>query len=127
VVVYLPQEKIVCTGDLFSAGINYMGDGYVDEWAATLEELKRLDFVTVIPGHGEVFTGKERIDYVQAYLRDLWTKAMDLKGQGVSAEDAAKRIDMTSHKPRFPQIQAAGVDPRAVLRIFELTDERARR
>ncbi len=127
VVVYLPRERVVCTGDLLTAGLSYMGDGYVDEWIATLEELKKLDFETVIPGHGEVYTGKQRIDYFQAYLRDLWSQVSALKHQKVPAEEAAKRVDLTSHKQFLPQIQGPGVDPRAVVRIYEVLDERARK
>lgn len=127
VVVYLPRERVLCTGDLLTAGLSYMGDGYVDEWIATLEELKKLDFETVIPGHGEVYTGKQRIGYFQSYLRDLWSQVGALKRQGLSAEDAAMRVDLTSHKQFFPQIQGPSVDPRAVVRIYEVLEERARK
>lgn len=127
VVVYLPRERVLCTGDLLTAGLSYMGDGYVDEWIATLEELKKLDFETVIPGHGEVYTGKQRIGYFQSYLKDVWSQVSALKSQGVSADDAAKRVDSTSHKQFFPQIQGPGVDPRAVVRIYEVLEERARK
>jgi hypothetical protein len=37
---------------------------------AALEKLRPIDFVDVIPGHGETFKGKDRIDWFQAYLRD---------------------------------------------------------
>ena len=66
VVVFLPRERIVCTGDLFNGYIGYMGDAYLDEWPDTLERLAALDFETVIPGHGAPFTGKEKIAPVQA-------------------------------------------------------------
>ncbi len=131
VVVYLPKEKVICTGDLFTGGPGYLADGYLDEWIASLDELKKLDFEAVIPGHGEVIMGsaiaKERIGFAQAYMRDLWTQAGELKRQGVSAEDAAKRIDLTAHKANFPQIAAVGADGRAVARIYEVIDERAKR
>jgi cyclase len=55
VVVYLPQQRVVCTGDLFNGYIGYMGDAYVDEWAETLGRFAALDFETVIPGHGVPF------------------------------------------------------------------------
>src|SRR3989441_9188092 len=50
VVVYLPKEKIVCTGDMLTSALSNMSDAFVDEWSKTLEELKKLDFVTVLPG-----------------------------------------------------------------------------
>lgn len=120
VIVYLPKERIVCTGDLQTAALSYMGDGHVDEWVGTLEAVKGLDFDTVIPGHGNPFTGKERITHYQNYLKDLWLQTSALKRQGVAAEDAAKRIDLTAHKANFAQIQGPGVDPRAVVRMYEL-------
>jgi glyoxylase-like metal-dependent hydrolase (beta-lactamase superfamily II) len=73
VVVYLPREKAVITGDLLTSGTSNMSDSYPAEWAATLEALKQLDFDTVIPGHGEAFTDKAKIDYFAAYLRDVWS------------------------------------------------------
>lgn len=118
VVTYLPKEKIVFTGDLMLPFLAYMGDGYVDEWPDTLEALKRLDFQTVLPGHGPPFQGHERITNFQAYLRDLWKRTSDLKKQGLSAQETAEQIDLTHHSKNFPQIQQPGADPRAIARIY---------
>jgi glyoxylase-like metal-dependent hydrolase (beta-lactamase superfamily II) len=122
VVVYLPREKIVATGDLLTAGLSYMGDGYLEEWANTLEELKSLDFEVVLPGHGEAFREREKIDYFQAYLRDLSQKIAKMHADGVSAADAAARIDMTSHAAHFPAITGPGVHPHAVERAYALLE-----
>ena len=122
VVVYLPKERIVCTGDLMESVISYMGDAYAEEWPATLDRLMALDFDTVMPGHGVVFKGKARIQSFQRYVREVLKQATDLKKAGVSAEAAALRIDMTAFAPDFPQIRAAGIDPAAVRRIYALAD-----
>jgi glyoxylase-like metal-dependent hydrolase (beta-lactamase superfamily II) len=123
VVVYLPKEKAVITGDLLTSGTSNMSDSYPAEWAATLEELKKLDFDTVIPGHGEAFTDKAKIDYFATYLRDVWTAVSDLKKQGVPAEEAAKRADLSKHKERFPN---PAVPVIGVQRIYALIDGTAR-
>jgi glyoxylase-like metal-dependent hydrolase (beta-lactamase superfamily II) len=120
VVVFLPEEKIVFTGDLMVPFIPYMGDAHVDEWPATLEQLKALDFDTLLPGHGPIVQGKERINFLQAYLRDLWTNTDALRRQGLTAEQAAQQIDMTAHSGNYPQISGPGVDVRAIRRIYEL-------
>lgn len=122
VVVYLPAEKVVATGDLMTAGLSYMGDGYLDEWADTLEALKGLDFEWILPGHGEAFQEKQRIDYFQAYLRDLSKQIAKMHADGVSAEEAAKKIDMTSHAAHFPSISGPGVHPHAVARAYALLE-----
>src|SRR5438132_3037085 len=126
VVVFLPKEKIVITGDMLTAALSNMSDGFVNEWPVTLDELKKLDFDTVLPGHGEAFTDKAKIDYFQAYLRDVWTEVSRVKGQGVSAEEAAKRVDLTKHKEHFPTIQGPGVPLIGVTRIYELLDQGSR-
>ncbi|MCH8175729.1 MAG: MBL fold metallo-hydrolase [Proteobacteria bacterium] len=116
VVIYLPQEKVVFTGDMMLPGLAYMGDGHVDEWPAALEGLKTLDFDIWLPGHGPVMRTRDPIDNFQAYLRDLWDQASALHRRGVSAEEAAQQLDMTSHS----MVRAVGVDPRAIRRIYAL-------
>ena len=121
VVVFLPKERLVITGDLLTSGLSNMSDSYPLEWAATLDELKKLDFQTVVPGHGDAYTDKTKIDAFQAYLRDVWTEVSRLKKEGVSAEEAAKRADLTRHKGALP-IQGPGVPLIAARRIYELLD-----
>jgi cyclase len=126
-VVFLPKERIVCTGDLMESRLAYMGDAFFDEWVATLEALKKLDFALVLPGHGAPFPEKSRITAFQGYLTDLTKQATDLRKQGVSADDAAKRVDLTSHAKDFPQIQGPGADLRGVRRLYAWLDERGAR
>jgi glyoxylase-like metal-dependent hydrolase (beta-lactamase superfamily II) len=123
-VIFLPQERIAFTGDMMLPGLAYMGDGHVDEWPAALEGLKSLDFDAWLPGHGPVMRSKDQIGNFQEYLRDLWTKTGAMHSRGVSWEEAATEIDMTNHTASFSQIREAGVDPRAIRRIYQLLDER---
>ena len=122
VVVHLPKERLVITGDLLTAGPAYLGDGYFTEWIATLEKLKALDFDTVLPGHGDAFKGKMKIDHWQAYLRDFWTQVEQMHKASVSAEDASKRIDMRSHAANYQAITQPGVNVNGVLRAYELME-----
>jgi glyoxylase-like metal-dependent hydrolase (beta-lactamase superfamily II) len=125
VVVFLPKERMVMTGDFLTSGLSNMSDSYPQEWVTSLDALKKLDFQTVLPGHGEAFTDRAKIDYFQAYLRDVWTETSRLKKEGVSAEEAAKRVDMTKHKGNLP-IQAPGIPPIAATRIYDLLDGKAK-
>jgi len=123
VVVFLPREKLVMTGDFLTAGLSNMSDSFPDEWVASLDALKKLDFDTVLPGHGEAFTDKAKIGYFQDYMRDVWTEVSRLKQQGVSAEDASKRADLTKHSAHLP-INGPGVPLIGVQRIYDLIDQR---
>jgi glyoxylase-like metal-dependent hydrolase (beta-lactamase superfamily II) len=123
VVTFLPKERIVATGDLMESVISYAGDSYPEEWIATLEKLKALDFDTVMPGHGVVFKGKERITAFQDYLRDLVAQTKAFRQQGLSAEEAAQKVDLTKHAQMFPQIRTVGVDPATTRRLYRLAQE----
>jgi glyoxylase-like metal-dependent hydrolase (beta-lactamase superfamily II) len=122
VVVFLPNERIVCTGDLMESIVSYMGDSFPEDWIATLERLKALDFDTVMPGHGVVFKGKEKITAFQGFLRDAITQVTALKKQGMSADAAAAKVDMTSYQKDFASIRGVGIDPAAARRIYQLID-----
>jgi glyoxylase-like metal-dependent hydrolase (beta-lactamase superfamily II) len=56
IMVYLPKEKIICTGDFFEGpGTGALNFGFHDEWANNLEKLKAIDWDIDVPGHGEPF------------------------------------------------------------------------
>ena len=122
VVVHLPDDGVIITGDLLTDGLPYMGDGYVNEWIETLEHVKSLDFDWIVPGHGAPYQNRERIDHLQAYLRDLWSQAVSFHERGATAEEAAVGIDLTAYAEHFNGISGPGANPLAVLRIFELLD-----
>ena len=122
--VFLPEERIVFTGDFFVGqpgghGLPYMGDGFVGEWPASLDRLKALEFDVMVPGHGLPFTEREQIDHLQAYLRDLNRQVNALYAEGVSAQGAARRVDLGAHTQYYGPA-AARPDPRAVVRMYEL-------
>jgi glyoxylase-like metal-dependent hydrolase (beta-lactamase superfamily II) len=123
VVVYLPKERIVCTGDLMESVISYMGDSYPEEWIGTLDRLRAIDFDTTMPGHGVVFQGKAKVEAFQRYLRDAITQVTALRQQGLSAEAAAQKVDMRAHAKEFPTIRAVGIDPAAVRRMYSLAEK----
>ena len=51
--VYLPDEKILCTGDAIVNGpFNYTGDGNTGNWPEVVGKALGLGFETILPGHG---------------------------------------------------------------------------
>jgi cyclase len=127
VIVHLPKERIIATGDLLVENTSYMGDAYFTEWIDTIERLKTLDFDTVLPGHGQAFKGKAKLDHWQAYLRDFWTQAQQFHKAGVPPEEAARQVDLRAHAVNYPAIRTAGLTPNhGMLRAYELLDGTAR-
>ena len=118
--VYLPKERIVCTGDMMESNLSYLPDAWLTEWVGALDKLLALDFDTVLPGHGTPFHGKDKIRAFQSYLTDLQKQVMALRQQGLTPEQAVQRIDMSSHKADWPQARSLNPDIRAVRRIYDV-------
>ena len=104
-----------------------MGDAQFEEWVATLEALKKMDWETDLPGHGAPFKDKALITAFQGYLTDLMKQGAALRAQGRSAEETAQQVDLTKYRTSFSQIQGPGADIRGVRRLYQWMDEKARK
>ncbi len=95
VVVLLPNERIVFTGDLvLPGGSAYIGDGYIDEWLDTLDRFEELEFDLVLPGHGETFSDvSTQLGLLRDMLSSFWNDAVSARDQGLSAEEAISTIE----------------------------------
>jgi glyoxylase-like metal-dependent hydrolase (beta-lactamase superfamily II) len=52
--VYLPKEKVLCTGDAVVNGPhNNLADANIGNWPSVIRQAQRLDVQHVLPGHGE--------------------------------------------------------------------------
>ena len=122
VIVYLPAEKALISGDLLTGGLPYMGDAFVPEWVGALDEVAALDVEVILPGHGAAYTETERIRHLQLYLIDLWHQAVKLHAARMPAAEAAAKIDLTRHADHYDRIDGPGAPAHTVERIWELLD-----
>ncbi|MGD1096093.1 MAG: MBL fold metallo-hydrolase [Bryobacteraceae bacterium] len=93
-VVYFPALRVLHTGDLFVASaplIDYANGGSAGEWAATLDGALKLDFDTVIPGHGPV-SKKEDLMKFRDNMRTLSTRVSGMVREGKSKDEVAKML-----------------------------------
>jgi cyclase len=94
-VIYFPALKTIHTGDLMAGTtplIDYTGGGSVIEWTKTLDGAMKLDFDTVIPGHGAV-TNKAALLTYRNNVEKLRTRAQGLVRQGKSQEEVGKVME----------------------------------
>jgi len=92
VVVYLPKDRVVATGDMLHGWMPYMGDSDPYEWPRTLDEVSKLDFDFVIGGHGDLMRGKEVFQLWSAYLRDLMREASIAYAEGATLAEMRTRV-----------------------------------
>ena len=93
VVVFLPEEKLLFTGDLLLPFPSYMGDGFPLEWIGTLDRLKKLDFETILPGHGAPFSDRGVIERFQRVLEGIQRHGEASRAAGLSVDQAAETLD----------------------------------
>ena len=91
VFVYLPREKVVITGDAMIGWTPFMGDGYPEEWAATLDRLAQLDFTHIIMGHGNV-TGREWLGTFRSYVPDMVEAVRREVATGATLDEVKQRV-----------------------------------
>ena len=104
-VVYLPDEKVVFTGDLVHGYAPYMGDSYPFDWIETLDKLAGLDFEYLLSGHGDVMKGKAQIRLWQDFLGDLLAQTTQAVREGLTLAQTLARVSpalQARFETRFP-------------------------
>lgn len=105
-VAYLPQERVLLTGDLLVHPIPYSFGSFLSEWAQTLKKLAELDAAVIVPGHGPAQRDKEYLRLVTALLDSVVSQAHESVKRGLSLEATRKALNLDSFRSRF-----AGNDP----------------
>jgi glyoxylase-like metal-dependent hydrolase (beta-lactamase superfamily II) len=102
IVAYFPATRVLAAGDMFTYGdatpqlIDYAGGGSAKEWTTTLDSVLRLDFDTVVPGHGDVTTKQEMRKFRDSTLK-LRTRIHELIVQKKTRDEIAKMLETEFH------------------------------
>ena len=106
--VYLPREKVLCTGDAVVNGpYNYTADANIGNWPLVIRAAQRLDVSYVLPGHGE--SGGKDLHEGQAQFMLNLHRAVDtaiksgkkLEGLTVTLPDSVKNWNGKSLKAQI--------------------------
>src|SRR5215510_10842753 len=92
---WLPKEKIIFTGDACVNGpYNYVGDGNIVKWIATLEAAKKLGAKVVCPGHGARGTETVLNDQQKYFrsLREAVAKLVKAKKSPEQVRDSVEQV-----------------------------------
>src|SRR5215510_610066 len=112
-VIYFPEARTIHTGDLFLATrgggrgaatakprppgvpiyVDYVQGGSFIEWSKTLEGVLKLDFDTVIPGHGPVSTKADIVKF-KADVEAMRDRLTGLIRQEKSKEEIVKTLEV---------------------------------
>jgi glyoxylase-like metal-dependent hydrolase (beta-lactamase superfamily II) len=103
-IAWLPQEKILFSGDLVEAGATpYCGDAYYRDWPQTLDRLAALEPRALVPGRGPALSDpascKEAIAGTRAFVSELYASV----AEGAKAGHDLKRVFADTNAALFPR------------------------
>jgi glyoxylase-like metal-dependent hydrolase (beta-lactamase superfamily II) len=101
VILWLPRERLVATGDVVTAPIPLMPSAYTSEYPAVLAGIKALGFATLVPGHGAVQSDAAYLDLLGETVELVGAQMKEMVARGVPREDAAARMELASIEARF--------------------------
>jgi cyclase len=105
-VAYLPNEKILATGDLFVNGNpwgNNVADVHADydKWLQVLDTMAGWDVTTVVPGHGDIGT-TATLRAQRAFLADMLQQVRAGIAAGRTPDQLVSEVDLSRHQTWGP-------------------------
>jgi glyoxylase-like metal-dependent hydrolase (beta-lactamase superfamily II) len=101
IVLWLPNEAIVATGDLVVLPTPYGFNVPPRAWADALRALRDLNFTTLIPGHGDVQTDTRYVDLLIETAESIADQSDTLLAGGMSPEETEAALDFSRFEERF--------------------------
>ena len=95
-VIYFPDLRVIHTGDLITEGMSvmdYANGASAIEWINVLDEVLKLDFDVVIPGHGKLLT-KDHVRSDRRKLEMMNQRMSELVRKGVPKEQVADQLKL---------------------------------
>jgi cyclase len=94
-IIHVPDADAVFTGDLLFVGGTPIVWASLSNWISACDRILALNASLLIPGHGPV-TDTSGVDDIRRYLRYVQEAARERFEAGMSAQDAADDIDISS-------------------------------
>ncbi len=92
--VYLPKEKVICTGDaLVNGPYNFTAQGNIQNWSNVLRAAQKLKINHVLPGHGGP-GGKDLFDGQILFFTELQKGVKSAIDSGKKAEDLVATVKL---------------------------------
>ena len=105
--IFVEEDSVLIPGDIVQKDIFPImpnADASFKGWLVNLDRVEALHPKIIVPDHGASVVDASQIATQRAYLQALQARAMELKKQGVSAEDAGKTItaELKAKNPDWP-------------------------
>jgi len=104
IVVWLPEEKVLFSGDLVEFGATpYTGDAYLSDWPQTLANVRALGAEKLVPGRGDALTTPETVEAAISGTQDFLTQMFESVKKGRSEGKELNEIYTETYQVLQPQ------------------------
>ena len=100
-IVYVPDAKVLATGDLLVAPSPYAIGSFIDEWIVTMKALSAYDANVIVPGHGPVQHDKQYMLLVIEALESLSQQAHEAVKLGKTQAEFQKSVNLTEFRDKM--------------------------
>jgi cyclase len=100
-VVVLPQERVVITGDILVNPIPFSFGSYLGDWVKTLAAIKALPVDIIVPGHGRPQHDWTYLDRVSRLIASTVEQTRKAVAEGKDLEATRKAVSLEAFKKEF--------------------------
>jgi glyoxylase-like metal-dependent hydrolase (beta-lactamase superfamily II) len=100
-VVHLPKEGVVATGDLLVHPIPFSFGSFLGDWVQTLSRVEALGAKVIMPGHGELQRDTTYLSSVRELLGAMRAQMEAAVTKGLTLEKARESLDLASYRQKF--------------------------
>jgi glyoxylase-like metal-dependent hydrolase (beta-lactamase superfamily II) len=101
IVMWLPNDKMVATGDLVVLPTPYAFNVPPRAWAATLQRLNDLDYRILVPGHGNIQRDTRYVDLNIEAALSIADQRDRMLAEGLSYDEIEEQLDFAAFEQRF--------------------------
>lgn len=120
--VYLPQEKVLFTGDNITYKVQvFLHEGDPFQWLKSLAVIALMDVDIIVPGHG-LLCDRSAIPEISSFIREWIDTIRKAIKDGVSKEEAMKKISFADRYPWPPELDPMGPEfmRKGVAKLYDL-------
>jgi glyoxylase-like metal-dependent hydrolase (beta-lactamase superfamily II) len=101
VTVYLPEQRILFTGDILVSPLPYVGGSNPGPWIQVLRELEAIPVQAIVPGHGAVQADHGYTRTVREVFEATRARIEALYRDGKRLPEAREQVDISDLRGRF--------------------------
>lgn len=101
VVIYLPDEQVLFTGDILVSPLPYTTGASPEPWIDVLRTLEGYPVTSLVPGHGPVFSNHDYMTLVRETFAMVRSQVDSMYRAGIPLDRAVAGVNIDAQRTKF--------------------------